>query len=295
MTSPGLQKKSNLDHLADVEKACKWLGLSHGRTHQYIKLLNEFNQGQHNREHILCINECYEIVDIHQKWNKKIKEFPGLAQKIKTAFLKGPILQEDEVTNSSSNEARNNAFTYFISGTLLSRGLNVTLVDGVPKIGNEKYNDDIRLDFNGENLIIECKRPQTQSATLKRVKKGIKQIGNDKGIIAVDCSVFIRPAGTLFESNSEIESMEIIGNKLDTYYTTELNKLIQNNLIALIFFARVPTMTRISQSQIIDIQGKPLATNYRPGSVVNLIVCSPRSLGSDPFVQEIYESLKLDS
>ena len=291
MANQEIQRKSTTDHILDVETACNWLGLTHGRTHQYIKLLKEFAQGHRKRENILCINESYEIVEIYQHWHNKINEFPGLYQKIKNAFLKGPILQEDEITTSSSNVARNDAFTYFLSGIFLSRKLNVTLVDGLPRINYEKSNDDICLDFNDVRLIIECKRPQSSNAVVKRTKEGIKKIKENKGIIALDCSAFIRPADKVFESDSEAVALKYIGDLLEKYYTQAIHKLIKNNILAIIFFARVPTMTRLWQSRLTDIRGNPLATNFRPGSICNINLCTTKSNEANPFVQKIHEVL----
>lgn len=280
------------NHIDELKSACDWLGLKQGRVKEYIKFIDEFIKGERKRENLLSINESFEAVEIYKLWKDQIHEFQGLDEKIKKALLKGPILQEDELVNSSSNEARNNAFTYYISGLLLSKGLDVILVDGCQKQGNVSSDDDIMLIINKTTITIECKRPQSHENILKRAKEAVKKINKRKGIVAIDCSSVIRPDDKLYESDSEHEAVTNTGNLIESCNTAQVQSLIRDNILGLIMFARLPTMTRIRHETILDHLGRPITYSFRPGSVCATNMCSAKLQKDNPILGEIYTTLK---
>ena len=279
-------------HLDELKSVCSWLSLKQGRVKEYIKFVDEFIQGSRRRENLLSINESFEAIEIYKLWKDRIHEFQGLDEKIKKALLKGPILQEDELVNSSSNEARNNAFTYYISGLLLFRGLDVVLVDGCPRQGADSLDDDILLNIDRTTITIECKRPQSRENILKRAKEAVKKINKRKGIVAIDCSSIIRPDDKLYESDSELEAVTNAGDLIETCNTRQVQSLMQDNILGLIMFARLPTMTRIKHEIILDHLGRPITYSFRPGSVCATNICSSKSQKDNPILNDIYTALK---
>lgn len=198
-----LQKFSAAEVESRLRDACEWLGLSQGRCVNYAKLLREFNEeGKRSREHILAINESFEIIDIYALWKENLHNFSGLEKKIKASFNKGPILREDENPGKSTNQPRNDAFVYLLSGVLLRGGAKVITVDGVSlNKTSDAGNADIIIELNGIGVVIECKRPQSKNALKQRVEEACGQIDGANGIIAIDCSAFIRPPNKLFEAD----------------------------------------------------------------------------------------------
>ena len=117
------------ERLQTLQLACEWMDIKKGRALQYSKFIREFyEEDKRSREHILAFNEACEITDIYELWVPFIDNFPGLEQKIKQVFQKGPVLQEDEMPNISSNRPRNDAFVYLLAGKLIKAGMVTTQV-----------------------------------------------------------------------------------------------------------------------------------------------------------------------
>lgn len=49
---------------------------------------------------------------LFELWEHRSTDFPGLAGKIKAVVAKGPVLREEEIPATSSNRARDDAFSY---------------------------------------------------------------------------------------------------------------------------------------------------------------------------------------
>lgn len=127
------RKFSYDQHQADVDSACRWLGIGRGRALQYGKLLRELlEEDRRSPEHILAYTESCEIVDVYKLWEHRIDDFPELSDKIRAALSEGPLLRDDEKPAASSNRPRNDAFVYIIAETFLKAGIPVYAVEGVP-------------------------------------------------------------------------------------------------------------------------------------------------------------------
>jgi hypothetical protein len=71
-----------------------------------------------------------KIVRLFELWEDRVSNFPGPAEKIKAVVAKGPVLREEENPATSSNRARDDAFSYLVAGRLLSAGVPLVAVEG---------------------------------------------------------------------------------------------------------------------------------------------------------------------
>lgn len=228
-----------------------------------------------SKKHILALNESFEIVDIWICWQSVINEFPGLLPKIRDPLRKGPVLREGEnpKVRSTSNKPRNDAFVYLLAGKLLMNNKNLICVDGIGRHGTT-CNDrsDIIVECNKLKLIIECKRPNSEGALEERTKIARRQIGEHPGIIAIDCSSVVRPPGTVIERESDEIAERFLGNLLENNVKPKIERHLRPNLLGFILYARVPAMTPIGHSRIVNVSGSPLEIRYRPGSISTVLL-----------------------
>jgi hypothetical protein len=95
---------------------------------------------------------------------------------------------------------------------------------------------------------IECKRPQSYASLDKRTKSARRQIkgprrGGRHGVIALDCSVLVRPAGNLLESDSVEMTERSISIGLEKSVASKVKSHLTNSILGFLLFARVPVMT----------------------------------------------------
>jgi hypothetical protein len=291
--TPHFNRSHYTDSLQSLHRACDWIGIDLGRASQYKKLIREFHeQDMRSREHILAYNESCEIIDIYERWETPIHNFPGLKQKIKAVFSKGPILREDERpnTSSTSNRPRNDAFVYLLAGKLISLGVNVMIVDGIARQGISCHADtDITFEWNGSAIDIQCKRPQTQKALEKRAKEARRQLKGRTGIIAVDCSAFVRPLGKLLERDSAEDAERFLASLLEKEVKLKVERHLKTAILGFILFARAPAMTRIGHSSILSLHGSPMHTTYRPDSISTWLVISNSSSSNPDVLPSIFD------
>jgi len=272
------KKSQYTEHLKSLKRACEWLGISQGRAAKYVKLVKEFfKNDKRSQEHILAFNESCEITDIYESWKPCISNFPGLYKKIRKVCRKGPVLREDERPSKSSNRPRNDAFAYFLAGKLMTAGIQIVAVDGVVRKGISSHRDaDITFGWNGALIDIECKRPQTEKALKERVKEASKQITNPKrqgriGIIAIDCSVFVRPPGKLLEKDSGQRAEEFLSQCLAREIKPQVKTMFGKTILGFLLFARAPHMALIKISPVVSPRGEHFRY-YRPESISTFLV-----------------------
>jgi hypothetical protein len=280
---PSLRKTASAEHLNKLDRACQWLSVGRGRAPRYRQLISEFiENNSRSPEHILAIGESSEIVDLFELWEQRIADFPGLERKIKTIFSKGPLLREGEKFAASSNRARNDAFTCLVAGTLLKAGIPVVAVEGIVA-RHAKCESEADLTFwsSGRFIDVECKRPQTPEALVRRAKEACKQIvrpsrGGRHGVIALDCSVLVRPEGKLLENVAPEDEEIRISRLLERAVPPKVAPYLTNSVLGLLLFARIPAMTRL---RIVTPKGEPI---FRPDSILSwLVVSNHRYSGPD--------------
>jgi hypothetical protein len=191
----------------------------------------------------------------------------GLAGTLRTAFAKGPALREEENLTTLSNRPRNDAFVYLVAGTLLSVGVPVIAVDG-KVVRNETCKSKTDATFRWEDLLInvECKRPQSQKALGKLTKEARGQIENPSrggrhGVIALDCSVVIRPKWNLLGCDSEEaakQSERSISMWLEKSILPQIKMHLNESILGFILFAKVPAKIQVHTSPVVTALGEPI-------------------------------------
>jgi hypothetical protein len=193
-------------------------------------------------------------------------------------FSKGPVLREDENPDASTNKSRNEAFVYLLAGKLVRAGIKVIAVEGAIAQGTSCYtNADINLEWGRSAINIECKRPQTQEALTERVKEARQQLTHPSrkgwaGIIAIDCSAFIRPLQRLLEADSAEDAERFLADSLKKAVVPKVETHLETTIPGCLLFARAPAMTRMGYSSIVSPQGNPVAYYFRPDSISTWLV-----------------------
>jgi hypothetical protein len=277
---PSFKKGRYTDQVAKLVAACNWLGIDRGRAARYGELIREFFEDDARSEHhILAYGESCEIVDLFELWEQRVIDFPGLAGKIRAVFSKGPLLREEENPAVSSNRARNDAFGYLVAGKLLAAGVPVVAVDGInARDVTCSSEEDVTFRWNDTFFDIECKRPRSYAALGERTSEARAQIERPSrqgrhGVIAVDCSVLVRPAGTLLESSSGTAAERLISSELERSIETRIESRLTNSILGFLLFARVPAMIRVRRSPILTPSGEPIH-DFRPDSISTWLVVS---------------------
>jgi hypothetical protein len=277
--APYFKKTHYTNLLSTLRNACTWLGTTRGRATQYETLIQEFFEDhQRSREHILAYHESCEIIELYELWESRINRFPGLDRAMKKVLGKGPILHEDEHPEGSSNRPRNDAFVYLLAGKLLRAGVKIVAIDGVDVDGVHHHEKvDIIVKWYSSIIDIECKRPQTKEALDSNVERAYNQLQrlnrhNPLGIIAINCSAFIRPLGTLLEEDSAERAEEFLSRLLLDQIGSKVQTRFEPIILGFLLFARIPAMIRDGNSPILSGSGKPYYY-LRPDSISTTLGC----------------------
>ena len=248
------------EYLEALEEACNWWQIERGRATEYMHRLEEFGKVEVlSQKHILAYYESVEIVELFILWKSRIHEFPGLEEKIRKACEKGPFLREGETTNASSNRPRNDAFCYLVAGKFLAAGIPILNVDGIfsCRFDGCETNADFTFAWKEKLITVECKRPQSERQLLRRAKHARKQIIRSGRcvVIAIDCSVLRRPAGTVLESSSPTEDAFQLTEWLETTIVPKVQSSLSRQILGMLLFSRIPTMTILD---LVDNRGNPI-------------------------------------
>ncbi len=285
---PSFRKMRYTDQVTRLAEACVWLRIDQGRAAEYGQLIREFFEDDaRSTRHILAIGESFEIVDLFELREPRAAEFPGLTERMRAALGKGPLLREEENPASSTNRPRNDAFGYLVAGSLLAADVSVVAVDGIIA-RHETCSSEADVTFRWQETLfdIECKRPRSDTALGERTAEAKAQIERPSregrhGVIAIDCSVLIRPAGTLLESGSGGEAEGLISRMLERSIVPKIESRLTNFLLGFLLFARVPAMIRTRRSPILAASGEPIY-DFRPDSISTwLAVSNAQYAGSD--------------
>ena len=210
---------------------------------------------------------------------------------------KGPSLREDENPNESTNRPRNDAFVFLLAGELMRANIKVIAVDGIVEQGTRCHKDaDITFEWTESVIDVECKRPQTDKGLEERAEEALQQLTRPSrqgqlGIIAIDCSVLIRPPGKVINSNSAESAVQYIYKLLEEEIKPKVNRHIEPNILGYLLFARVPAMIPTKISPILSPQGKPYI-NFRPDSITSTLCIANSSSSNLGIFRSIYENIK---
>ena len=291
-----LTESSYSKHIQSLERACDWAGVSMGRAVKYINLIREFVvDGKESLEHVLAYNESCEIIYIYEFWESHVSQFPGIEEKIKRCFKKGAILREDENPSESTNRPRNDAFVLLLAGILMKANIKVMAVEGIVARGKKCHEDaDITLEWDGSVIDMQCKRPQTEDSLEERAEEAYEQLTKSNrqgqlGIIAIDCSAFIRPLGKVVEAESAERAMQYLANLLERVKPKLISRF-EPNILGYLLFGRIPgRTTRISP--ILSPKGTPYK-DLRPDSISRILCYGNPSSPDINKYMSIYEKIK---
>lgn len=299
------------DYILALESACNWFGIKQGRSKQYIKLVREFYlEGKRSRDHLPSLNEGAEVVDLYKLWELHESRFSGIKRKISRCLSKGPLLQEDENPDSSSNHPRNEAFVYLLAGELIKAGVHVAAVDGITRKDLTCHNDaDITIECNGSLLDVQCKRPQAERKFSGRFKEARDQIldaprPGQEGIIAIDCTSIKPPEKVLVVDSPNVVPQQIdrfligvakrnigLGETKVTIHPQISGIRADRRILGLILFARIPVMTKVGESPILTPFNNPFYSLFRPDSSTTF-VCIPNLYSpNSSLLRIVYENL----
>ncbi len=248
------------EYLKALKVACNWWKIKQGRATEYIRRLEEFDKAKIlSQEHILAYYESFEIVELFRLWKRHIHEFPGLEGKIRKACEKGPFLGDGERPNASSNRPRNDAFCYLVAGKFLASGIPVLNVDGIfsCRFDECEANSDFTFTWQEQTIAVECKRLQSERQLLKRANQARDQIirSGRCGVIAIDCSVLRRPAGTVLENSSPTQAEFQLSEWLRTQIEPKVRSSLSCQILGMLLFSRIPAMTTLD---LVDNRGNPI-------------------------------------
>jgi hypothetical protein len=276
-----------------LRDALRWVGIEHGRTAEYQRLLVEFSQGHRSNEHFFSYYESTEILSIFDSWRDRSNDFPGIQDKISFVFKKGTILSEDESASANSNRPRNDAFVYALAGKLLHIDeIHILSVDGITNkdgasvhVGHDSA-ADIVFSFR-ENLIrVECKRPMSEATLYKNVEEAFHQLIDSLskpiwGIIAIDASRLLRKAGEYLEVSSLEAGSKFLSKELEKLLLPIAKQYDHEMVLGLIGFSRVPLVGK-AKSRILKQDGTPFVLeNLSATAMSYLCIKNPKSPQGD--------------
>ncbi|MCY4095724.1 MAG: hypothetical protein OXG05_11450 [Gammaproteobacteria bacterium] len=248
-----LKKRSIDEYLKDLDSACTWLNIEQGRAAEYRQLLEE-SRGMSalGEDQLLAYFESLDLVETFLLWGSRVNQFPKLKEKIRQIYRKGPLLRRDEYPSSNPNQFRNNAFPILLAGRFLVAGIPVNHVDELYKKGfNGTSSADFIFSWNSSPTHVQCKRPFSKERLVERAKEARNQIKNSgrNGIVALDCSLLIYDNDVVFRNADETFAVEYCSN----FMVNELFPKVQivlshKNVLGLILYSRVPSMTPMEQN-----------------------------------------------
>ncbi len=284
------------EHIQSLERACDWAGVSVGRAVLYKDLIREFFvDGKGSSKHVLAYNESREIIDIFEFWKPHVGLFPGIEEKIKRCFKKGGLLREDENPSGSTNRPRNDAFVLLLAGILMKANIKVMAVDGIVALGMNCHEDaDVTFEWDSSVIDMQCKRPQTEKAVEERAREALKQLSRSNrqeqlGIIAIDCSAFIRPLGKVVVAESAERAMLFIDTLLKNV-KPKLIGILKPNILGYLLFARLPGRTTTRISPILSPKGTPYK-DFRSDSLSRFLFIVDKNSHHIEMYKSLYERI----
>ncbi|TAJ09331.1 MAG: hypothetical protein EPO61_06470 [Nitrospirae bacterium] len=276
-----------------LKEALGWVGIGHGRTAMYEKLLREYSQGLQSDQHFFAYYEATEILDIFNSWKSRATDFPGIQGKISRVFKKGTVLSEDESASANSNQPRNDAFVYVLAGKLLHVAeAHVVSVDGInnAKIMHGQTQQgspsDIFLLFRDNPIRIECKRPMNEATLQENADTAYHQLndnlaGQPWGVIAIDASRIVRKPGEYLQVPSLEAGTKFLSNELEKLLVPIAKKLNHEKVLGVIGFSRIPLIGTV-KSRILKLDGTPFVLeNLSSAAIAYLCIKNAKSPQGD--------------
>jgi hypothetical protein len=192
------------EHYADIQAAFGWMvslgvKISQGRIDKYREdctTISEHSEAGTTKEMLVShdyirlmnsVIESHEIVGIW-KGLRSIQD-PKLVEDLKHVPW-GQTMLKDEVSDRSGSKARNDAFHLYFKSLLVRAGFPVT----------PHHRCDIVLNYEGQEYMIECKRPFRDNGVEESLQKAKRQLRDHykedprrRGFIALSVSRIPNP------------------------------------------------------------------------------------------------------
>lgn len=280
-------KSTRSQILTKLTAACDWAGISRGRALEYGALFAEhFTIEEKTREHFFAYNELSDVSEAYELWLNEVDLFPGLKEMIREVFSSGPLLREDERPGNSGSRPRNDAFPIILAGKLNKAGIAVASIEGIRRNKSARARDpnegiiiksDIAIEHCDLLIPIECKRPQSIEAMYARAAEARRQLSGINGIIAIDCSAAIRPAGQVLEAQTDKKAADFIDSLLASKVVPVVRRQFRQQVIGAILYIRTPVHTVHKISSILDSSGNPVTTYNLVTATTIFFVANPNS------------------
>lgn len=284
MRGPDLEKLEIRERMKQILQlgaaVSRWADVTTGRLHRTLQLATEcYEKGLDSREHIYAFQELCETIEIYRLWEWRVHDYAGFFEKIRTVLKKGAVIREDETPNSS--DARNNLFTYYLAGRLLSSGVSVVTVDGCGlSVMSRGAPADITIFLDNCYIDIECKRPSNEGTFERNLWNACDQVGDvsrrNVGIVALDCSPFVPPIGPEGDQFAKKLSGGNIDERLAMYLLEKIPPNLSDKLpprvVGLFVFMRLASFSAIVMKEPLSGLDEPPKAYFMPSDRTQLLV-----------------------
>ena len=236
----GFFSSHTFSHLADdLDRAVAWVRLfgiepNPTRLGNYVRAANLLKSAYNNaRMDVLASDlpvfnnmfyEVLEFVAIHKALAGKYDEH--LSEHVRK-MVSGPVVNTDEVPETSSNVARDTTFELALMALVAQAGLQLNFK---PKV-------DVALDFEGRHYLIECKRPRGYKGLEKNLKDAKKQLTRacgaalhtrTRGIVALDITRLVNPEFKIYVTKDPNDIDRAMVEALDNFVEDHIEVIKAN-------------------------------------------------------------------
>ncbi len=295
-----MENEEKLFSLKDLQKTikeiCKWSGSNKGRLIEYQKILDQFHPPKiPSNELLICVADIIDIVEVWEFWRENEDDFPGIKKKVCNVINEGPTIADDENPQISDNKTRNDLFVYLLAGKLITAGIEVISIDGIPNKSNTQMgHGDLIVRWETKEFIIECKRPQKETSIRSNAKGARIQIekSGKQGLLALDCSKPLRPNESLLDFSDNQAAQNYLLDRMENEITPLVKSQFRQSVLGAFLMISVPGVKKVGQSTILNNKGIPL-TEFKPFRVSTILFVS-NELGGQrhPLVTLIYKCLQ---
>lgn len=172
---------------------------------------------------VTSVFEMHDFIAVWETLHKKSKEeLASIITKLQAATA-GPIASSTET--AQSNHARNTLFEAVVSARFHAPDRRLEAILDPPT--------DAAFNYEGRNILVECKRPMSLSKLEANVRDASSQLDKQfqkhsqdftSGLVAIDFSKFLSPGDELFRATTELMLMRRLHKKMDWF-------ILQNNRI----------------------------------------------------------------
>lgn len=251
--------------LTEYLKACEWLqncgvAYSNSRFDEYKNILNDLTIAHETNAFESFSTDYIYIVNAVVEANELVRIFNGLnisndidySQRL-SEIAKGRPLRYEEGNNT---RARNISFELLIAARFVEAGYNVIFYD----------NADVKVEYRGLELFVECKRLNSKNQAQKRISKGLKQLHRRyktatnpllaKGLLAVSIGRIINPDFDLLRAETSEElsrKAHLINNNFVDKYSKYLHKTKDRRTIGSIILLDTPGVIKEEKNLLTTI------------------------------------------